>query len=82
MKHYYQLFKILKEKLVLLLFFLVLGANAIAQTYTEVEPNNTITEALASSQDRIFELTTLTGTVFLLSSSINPFQTPKEISHE
>ncbi|MEW7280956.1 MBG domain-containing protein [Aquimarina sp. 2201CG1-2-11] len=70
MKYYYQLFKILKEKLVLLLFFLALGANAIAQTYTEVENNNTIGNALASSQVRKFGPGNFEGTV---SSSDSDF---------
>ncbi|MEW7291126.1 MBG domain-containing protein [Aquimarina sp. 2304DJ70-9] len=60
----------IKKRSLLLLFFLALGANTIAQTYTEVENNNTIGNALASSQVRKYGPGNFEGTV---SSSDSDF---------
>ncbi len=70
MKNYYKPLKTIKNASILLLFFLTLGANAIAQTFTEVENNNTIGVALASSQDRIYGAGNVAGTI---SSSESDF---------
>ncbi|WP_299440130.1 LamG domain-containing protein [uncultured Aquimarina sp.] len=46
-----------------MLLFLAVVFSTFSQISPEAEPNNTVAEALASSQNRIFEPTTLTGTV-------------------
>ncbi len=70
MKQCFKLPNMIKKRSLLLLFFLALGVNSIAQTFTEVENNNTIGNALASSQVRKYGPGNFEGTV---SSSDSDF---------
>ncbi len=63
MKQCYKSTFTFRQTYVTMLLFLAGIFNSFAQTSPEVEPNNTVSEAVASSQNRIFEPTTLTGTV-------------------
>ena len=70
MKQYNQFLNLTKKVPIILLFFLMLGSGLLAQTFTEVENNNTIGVALASSQDRIYGAGNVAGTI---SSSESDF---------
>ena len=63
MKQCYLISNMIKKSSLLLLFFLTAGFGLSAQTFTEVENNNAVNNALTSSQSRIYSSAKYQGTV-------------------